>query len=214
MVEELRTMRNRCHVRHTGIIRRLCQFWNGEDALANHKWNSKTWFSMCLTSREGYMTGKRLSCHKLRNWLHSWWWMSYKSWSTSLRLRISFSPVKTSLKSPILIPVLLIAPATVTLVMITVLVPVGVSLRWVFSTTMVLWRKAILLVLASRRRVVRRQFGKWTLRWWLRNSTISWSRGAIALFKWSLARVIWSWIRVCTASLLWCRNRSICNSLN
>lgn len=176
---------------------------------------------MCLTRRVWYRTAKRLSCHKLRsNCLHRWWWwwwrwcISYKCWSTSWWMCISISPIKASVEIPVVIPVLLIAPATMILVVMnTILVPVRVSL--VVSTTMGLWCKAIILVLASRRGIVRSAFNKWTMWWWLRSSTISsGSRGAIPL-KWSLARVVWCWVGiVCTADLLWCRSRSTCSSLH
>ena len=219
MVEDW-TRWERSDERHAWI-KRWCQFWNEEDALEQilNEIQKKWSFNVSLTRRVWYRTAKRLSCHKLRrNCLHRWWWwrwcISYKRWSTSWWLCISISPIKASVEIPILIPVLLIAPATMILVMmITVLVPVRISL--VVSTTMRLWCKAILLVLASRRRVVRGAFNKWTLRWWLRSSTISSGpRGAIP-FKWSLARVVWCWIRVVrTAGLLWCRNRSTCSSLD
>ena len=175
---------------------------------------------MCLTRREGHRPAKRLnrlSCHELRrNWLHSWRLMSYKCWGASLRVCISISPVKASAEIPVLIPVLLVAPATMTLVVVvvvvTILVPVRVSWRKVVTTTtMCLWCRAIPLVLASRRRVVWRRFHNWTLR----NSTISsGSRSAIIPFKWSLARVVWCWVGVCTTTLLRCRSRSIWISLN
>lgn len=175
---------------------------------------------MCLTRRERHRPAKRLnrlSCHKLRrNWLNMWRLMSYKCWGTSLWM---CSPIKASAEIPVLIPVLLVAPATMTLVvvvMVTILVPVRVSWwKAVTATTVGLRRRAIPLVLTSRRRVVRRRFDKWTLRRWLRIRTISsGSRSAVIPFKWSLARGVWCWVRVCTTTLLWCRNRSICISLN